>query len=454
MGTVTRIAACATLLLLPGCESGSVKGEDKSVTREVIEVAEASSESKSTGTIRNGQTVSGRLEESDPRMNDGTLFDVWYYVGEAGQRIAVTMSSEPIDSYLLVFDADGNLVGQNDDYGLSLNSRIEITLESSGEYLVAANAVNRTDTGDYTVSMEVSRDGVPGLSGNTDWATLYPGGGDPDASYALLVGISDYPGEVNDLTGPREDARIIQSVLIEHYGFRAENVVLLTDDEGNRAHIANAFDRHLSQAGPGGLAVFYYSGHGTQMEGNHGQLDDEPDGKDEALAVWGSGGSGILLDDELGYLVDRLSAGRVLILLDACFSGTGTRGPDGEPKGRELAALVDFSMPDAFMAPSTGIASDVLGDPETHVLLSASDDDEVAYTAGGWPRFGGIASVFTYYLAVALTDAGPDLTLEQLGAQVRDQSVRYSLQTYGVAQTPQTEGVRKIETVRSFLGGR
>ena len=275
------------------------------------------------------------------------------------------------------------------------------------------------------------------------------------------MGINDYPGVVNDLDGPVSDALIMRELLVEEYDFEPENVVVLLDEEGNREHILNAFLRHLGQAGPDGLAVFYYSGHGLQLEGNYGltaPLDPEADGMDEALAVWGEGFDSVILDDELGFTSDRLEAGRTLILIDACFSGTGTRAPGGQPKRVEQSDLESLRLPGRYLADASASASgaksvEIGGEPTRHILLAASADDEVAYTAFGWPELGGTASVFTYYLALALRDASDDVTFDELGARIRDQALEYTIEKYGEAQTVQVEGLRSTESVRAFLEG-
>ena len=95
-------------------------------------------------------------------------------------------------------------------------------------------------------------------------------GGDPSARYALLVGIGDYPGTRNDLNSPVADARIMQDVLVNTFGYDPDHLVLLLDEEADREHIIDAFQRHLGQAGPEGTALFFYSGHGMQLGENRG----------------------------------------------------------------------------------------------------------------------------------------------------------------------------------------
>src|SRR5262245_59625200 len=48
--------------------------------------------------------------------------------------------------------------------------------------------------------------------------------------WALLIGVSDYPGAIQDLKFPGADARSIKDLLISSAGFAEDHVRLLTDD--------------------------------------------------------------------------------------------------------------------------------------------------------------------------------------------------------------------------------
>ena len=307
------------------------------------------------------------------------------------------------------------------------------------------------------------------------WAERYPGGGDPKEQYALVVGIDDYPGVDNDLPSSVADAAIMKDLLMERYGFVLENIVTLRDEEATREHIRQAFTRHLGQAGPDGVAVFYYSGHGLQIEGNlaiRAPQDPEPDGKDEALYVWGRDArSSILLDDELGQLVGALSAQRILIILDACHSGTGSRGDLAalhakEVRYEDVAAFLD--MPERFWTQETApegqaalqagqrqAMGELLLQPENHLLLAAAAHDEWALAGTGrWPTRGGLASVFTYFLVEALYGAPDEATFADVMNDVSLHTQRYAANNGGITQTPQLEGRAAGQQVAAFLGRR
>ena len=79
--------------------------------------------------------------------------------------------------------------------------------------------------------------------------------------------------------------------------------------------------------------VFYYAGHGAQVEDDSG---DEGDDKfDEVLVPSDTKGelegpeaglSGFITDDEIGKLLAELPGREVMMIVDACHSGTITRG--------------------------------------------------------------------------------------------------------------------------------
>lgn len=465
-------AVAVLALCLTSCTGGDAA---KAVVSKQALLASASVAAKSAPTsLVLGQSVTGSLEASDPMLPDSSYYDQWTYDGRRGERIRVTLESSAFDAFVLLGrqSADGvEMLEQNDDGAGGTNARISFELPADGTYLVLANSYGARALGSY--SLRVERDEAPTSAQTStapiDYAARYPGGGDPRARYALLVGIDDYAGIGNSLRGPVADARLIGRILVERYGFLPRNVIYITDREATREHMAEAFLRHLGQAGPEGVAVFFYSGHGMQMEENlalTGTLDPESDQVDEALFVWGADGrGGVLLDDELGFLASRLRTDRVLMIMDACYSGTGTRGgARGQAKEQKFSDVKgNITMPRAYLTdaasaasitPRTGSVSDLLAEPQRHLLLAASSDDQLSWTATGWPKYGGTISVFTYYLAEALEASATNATFSQVMDQVRDKTLAYVQNTHNARQTPQAEGRQSSASIREFLRQR
>jgi hypothetical protein len=406
-----------------------------------------------------GAPRTGALAAAGRTFEDGTRYQLFRYRARRGERVAVQLRSTAFDASLAVVrfapTREVEVLAENDDWEGGTNARAVLRAPSTEDILIVVSAVTPPPTGVGAFVLELSAE--PPI----DWASVFPGGGAPRGRYALLVGISKYPGTGNDLWGPREDAERMARLLVERYGYQPDDVLVLTDADATREQIAEAFLRHLGQAGPEGTALFYFSGHGFPMLGNEGigePLDPEPDGRDEAIAVWDATGVGTyLLDDELGGLIQRLRTRRTLIILDACYSGDGTRAPTFQPKGlgsREGA--LRYHGPKLLgAAPLLDSLAPQRGDeaaPENHLLLAAARSDQVAYADSLLPDGAGKGSLFTWVLEQALREAGSDTPLERLMASVTARTVSLSDSRYQTTQTPQLEGTRKGLPLREFLG--
>jgi hypothetical protein len=164
---------------------------------------------------------------------------------------------------------------------------------------------------------------------------------------ALLIGINNYKNlpyyskEKNrlftHLKGPLNDVRIMREALISRYGFREEEIKVLIEQEATRDNIIKTFEEWLvNGTREGDLVFFYFSGHGTQVDDQNG---DEDDGKDEALCAYDLVPEGaknvvdakLIIDDELGEMLRKFSKRDVVVVVDACHSGTMTRSIRGIP---------------------------------------------------------------------------------------------------------------------------
>ena len=107
-----------------------------------------------TAQIAIGQTLRGRLEAGDQTMADGTYADIWQFQGTAGQTVTIDVRSDEFDTYMQLLDAGGAKLGEDDDSGGNLNSRLTFTLPSTGLYqIVVNNAGGSRRVGVYTVSI-------------------------------------------------------------------------------------------------------------------------------------------------------------------------------------------------------------------------------------------------------------------------------------------------------------
>lgn len=300
------------------------------------------------------------------------------------------------------------------------------------------------------------------------------GSGAPEPRrYAVIVGIDDYPGESADLDGSVADARAMRDLLMEQYGFRDGDIRMLLNDQARRSNIINGFRQHLAQAGPNDVAVFYFSGHGLQLNDNYllyPPVDNEPDGRDESIVVWDdSGDIGVIIDDELGFLTDELQARRALIMIDACHSGTVTRASGVLARQLEFSRVADqLVIPQEMMPAMARWAADVdaaesrvanWGSITTrgemqHLLLSGSAPDEVSWAMRDLPGFPGMNGLFTTRFITALRAADASTTFADVMVNVRAEVRETSRRRTGDYQTPQIEGAHMQSPVWEFFGRR
>lgn len=100
-----------------------------------------------------GQTVSGRLANTDFVRPDGSYADTYVYSARAGERVTVTLRSRDFDSWVVVSDRTGNMNEFDDDSGGGLDSELTVTFPRDGQYLIVANSVAADATGAYQMSL-------------------------------------------------------------------------------------------------------------------------------------------------------------------------------------------------------------------------------------------------------------------------------------------------------------
>lgn len=261
------------------------------------------------------------------------------------------------------------------------------------------------------------------------------------ASKALCIGINDYPGSDNDLSGCVNDAHDWAEEL-DRRGFA---VTQLLDKAAKRAAMIQAIGDLVDGAAKGDSLIITYSGHGTWVPDASG---DEPDGRDEALCPYDLGSKGPLLDDDLHTLLSRRAAGvRIVLISDSCHSGSVTRGEaadldPGMPKVRFLPPQVWMkkatSLPAALVSvASRGGFTRAGGD----LLLAGCQDTEYSWDTSFHGRPNG---AFTYYALKTLRDAKPTTYQKWFDA------IRVYLPTSSLPQSPQIFGTKTARRFKIF----
>jgi len=175
--------------------------------------------------------------------------------------------------------------------------------------------------------------------------------------HALLVGVGIYPNRTigsswSDLSS-KNDIDLVKSMLLGQK-FEAKNIVEILDEKATASNVLKALDNLLAKLNSGDIVYVHYSGHGQQIADwdskdypnvRYIAKDEGEDGYDEALALYnapmeyfeGYKYDEHLIDDQLDYYVSAIESkiganGHVVIVLDACHSGSGTRGSEPTKK--------------------------------------------------------------------------------------------------------------------------
>jgi len=146
--------------------------------------------------------------------------------------------------------------------------------------------------------------------------------------YAVVVGISDYPGEPNDLSYCDDDANEMYDVLTEVYGFTDDNVALLLDLDATREAVLTAIEDIPADAGE---VVFFFSGHGMRGVAN----DGDKERWDEAIVTHDGASIVPIWDGELKGAFSRFTTSRIVFVFDTCLAGGMKK--DLEAPGRFIA---------------------------------------------------------------------------------------------------------------------
>jgi hypothetical protein len=137
--------------------------------------------------------------------------------------------------------------------------------------------------------------------------------------YAIIVGISDYPGGANDLQYCDDDAQDMYDALTTIYGYSNStgNIHLLLDMNASFTAIRDAINVTKSQAVAGDEVVFFFSGHGTSGRANDG--DNEK--VDEAILSHDGSSLVAIWDGQLSAWFAGFNTTRIVFIFDSCLAG-------------------------------------------------------------------------------------------------------------------------------------
>ncbi|MBL7852795.1 MAG: caspase family protein [Cyclobacteriaceae bacterium] len=310
-------------------------------------------------------------------------------------------------------------------------------------------------------SMRIISVSLLGLAWLTLTLSAFRPAAPPLQKHALIIAIGAYDQRS---TGWQEissqnDIPLIKSAL-QKQGFPDGNITVLQDAKADRAGILAALAALEQRVKAGDMVVIHFSSHGQQIPDNNGE---EVDGYDEAIVAFGApstnsyykrsrgadyDGSLHLRDEEVGTAINGVRSkigkeGHVLVIMDACHSGTGTRGA-----AKTRGGVPPLDIPGGAVAP-TGKAEDggfgiagegavksrgTSGEMGKMILISGAQSQEVNYETED-DSGNGVGSL-SYCVSKALSNMKPGTTTYRaLFAQVLSE-----MAVKAPKQTPQIEG--------------
>jgi Caspase domain/Domain of unknown function (DUF4384) len=258
--------------------------------------------------------------------------------------------------------------------------------------------------------------------------------------YALLVGVSAYPGLKPELQlqGPVNDIPLVKGVL-QTKGFAASNIRVLGNGvpgshaDPTRAAILAELASLASKAQRGDYVFLLFGGHGSQQPTRPGKAQAEPDGLDEIflpmdVGQWdGSVGAvkNAILDTELGAALNaiRSKGAFVWAVFDACHSGNITRGGTDEETRMRRADASALGIPQAALERAQADASQATRGAPAPTSTKKGSLGDAAKDDG---KLGG----YVYFYAAQTTETTPEKRLPEGHPERRS----YGVFSYTLAQ--------------------
>jgi hypothetical protein len=244
---------------------------------------------------------------------------------------------------------------------------------------------------------------------------------------ALLIGVGKYQMPGNDLPGIDLDINMME----ETASLMGFNVKVLMDEEATLANTQRVMNSWLREGvSADDRVLIYFSGHGVRIPDDNG--DEADDNQDEVLVMHdvkqeqrnGQASLGnVLVDDQFDQLLAGIPSNNVLVLIDACHSGTSTKNLSlsptssfgniaGQPK------VFNYSgMPKAVVTRGNfSVEERTEKTQENYVLIAAAQDHQQAIATKQ-------GSVFTVGVHQLVRDAAQNrqtITPKQIRDEVED----------------------------------
>lgn len=234
--------------------------------------------------------------------------------------------------------------------------------------------------------------------------------------WALVVGISNFKNPEYNLKFAAKDASDFYNYLIKEGNFKPDHVLVLLNEAATKENILTAFgDKFLpSVAEPDDLVVVFVSTHGTPKSTDLG-------GRNYIVAydtdISKPYATGVNMDELYARIKEAVKTDRALIIMDACYSGSGI---PGAAKG--LARSANFDAKE--IAQGSG-----------HLVITSSSPTERSWESTVTPN-----GIFTKYFIESLRSDANKIDVKKAFTQAQEKVEWEVKSAYNATQTPQLGG--------------
>lgn len=279
---------------------------------------------------------------------------------------------------------------------------------SFAEVLSATGSFDRSDTSaPAPAPRSPAAAPRPAIAYDPDSLEILPAGVAPrPTAHAVVIGIERYRGPLPRADFAASDAQLTAKYYRRMLGVPDENMALLSDDRATKSDFEKYFERWLPNRVETGDEVYvYFSGHGAP----------NPKTGESYLVPFDADPTYI---EQTGYSVKKLyaqlaklPASRIVVVIDSCFSGAGSRSVIAQG-ARPLVTVVQSGVPRPL------------------IVISASAGDQISNSYQE-KRHG----LFTYFFLKGLKEKGSDF--RAVYDYLKPQVSRVARRQYNSDQDPQ-----------------
>ena len=239
---------------------------------------------------------------------------------------------------------------------------------------------------DLYVYVYVPAEGTTAMKGGKSNVKTY------GTSYALLVGIEDYPGDDSDLDYCIDDVDDMYTALTANTMWSSTNITKITESSATKSAVLDEITRIAGLMKKYDAFLFHFSGHGS----------DGADDDNQYLCTY---------EDDVWISVSDLASKlslipnpgsnitNVFVTLDACFSGNFIGKGMGREATRRCRPFVPQREAQPYMLASLAFSADMRDLTGTNLfVMTAVDGDHSAWDVPDLEN-----GLFTYYLVKGLT---------------------------------------------------